>query len=203
MAERRARALVALVVLAESAGLSAGLVGCGAPPAGTTRPIDTTTIPYELTAPRQSASPTATSPPEHVGPHIWLVHDDTLVAMGTQLTSDDPETAAGEVLDALRASPSDADRDEGLTSALPPQTRLKVVGFDDGEVTIEITSSKDPPADQLALATGQVVLSVTSVTGVDTVMFTSLGEPQEATLPGGVRVNRPVTAADYGSLVSR
>jgi hypothetical protein len=41
------------------------------------------------------------------------------------------------------------------------------------------------------------------VIGVDSVTFTSLNEPQEATLPGGVRVNRPVTAADYDSLVER
>jgi hypothetical protein len=179
------------------------LIGCGAPQSGTTRMIDTTTVPYELTAPRQTASPTTTSTPERLGPHVWLVRDDALVAIGTQVDSDDPQTAAGQVLDRLRASPSDADRDEGLTSALPPQTRLKVVGFEAGQLTIEIRSSKDPPADQLALATGQVVLSATSVIGVDSVTFTSLNEPQEATLPGGVRVNRPVTAADYDSLVER
>jgi hypothetical protein len=82
--------------------------------------------------------------------------------------------------------------------------RLDLVDVVDGTASIQITpSSQSPSADRLPLAVGQLVLTVTSVDGVDRVTFLQDGAPIEAPLPGGARTAQPVTAADYSSLLAR
>jgi hypothetical protein len=51
------------------------------------------------------------------------------------------------------------------------------------------------------LAVAQVVLTVTSVPGVDSVLVTRDGAPVELPLPGGALTSGPVTGRDYISLV--
>ena len=57
-------------------------------------------------------------------------------------------------------------------------------------------------ADQLPLALGQVVLTLTSVPGIERVQLVSGGEPVEMALPGGRLGAEPVTADDYAELVA-
>ena len=69
--------------------------------------------------------------------------------------------------------------------------------------SVELTPSEQPrTADRLPLAVAPIVLTVTSVDGVDAVMLLREGAPVDVPLPGGEQVSRPVTAAQYQSLLA-
>jgi spore germination protein GerM len=95
----------------------------------------------------------------------------------------------------LERGPSE--RDDGLRSAVPPEGPLRVER-DDGVVVVELPEVTGP--DQL-LAVGQLVLTFTSLAGVEQVRLERDGELVEVPLPDGSLVRRPLTAEDYESLV--
>lgn len=194
--------LVGTLVGALAAAL---LAGCGAP--GSSRPaeIEPSEVPYQLLRPSvdplaASSEPdlleeVATTPVYLLGEGAVLVAADTPVQPGssTQL--------AEQALSRLQAGPTDDERDAGLASALGAAVRLALVSIQDGTARVEVRlTAGDIAADQVPLALGQVVLTLTSVPGIQDVQLVNDGEPVEMALPGGRRTVDPVTAADYQEL---
>ena len=69
----------------------------------------------------------------------------------------------------------------------------------DDTVVVELAEVTGP--DQV-LAIAQVVMTLTSLPGVDSVQFVRDDETVEVPLPDGTLVRRPLTAADYSSLLA-
>jgi hypothetical protein len=177
------------------------LTGCGVPTGGEPSTIAATDVPYGLAEP--APSPTTTPPPEAVADASrvhWITDADTLVPRVRDVSGTTRRARLADLLEQLAAGPTGAERDEQLSTALPPEVRLSVTGLDDGTATIDLDASGAAPAGVAGRrAVAQVVLTATSVPGVDAVLLELAGEPIEAPLPDGELTDRPLTAPDYAA----
>lgn len=186
----RAGVLVLLVGLA--------LAGCGVPTDTQPRAIDT--VPYDLLSPAPTAS-TDTPAPARVPPFVYFVEDDRLVRVETTEPTGDVVERTSQVLGVLSQGPGERERAAGLETALGQGTRLTVTGVEKGVAHIDVAvGDREPSPGRYPLAVAQIVLSATSVPGVESVLMTRDGTPVELPLPGGVLTKLPVTAGDYESL---
>ncbi len=199
------------------AGAIAVCTACGVPTGGPTRIVDSENVPYALLSPTASAQPFAvTEPPPSIpttppaststaSPQLFLLADDLLVgvALDRPLQTFGPEAMIRAALDRLSEGPDEEQRRAGLASALGSDVDLRLVDLTNGTARIDVVlPTRDPAPDRLPLAVGQIVLTVTSVTGVDDVVLVQDGEEIEIPLPGGVRTSDPVDAADYQDLLA-
>lgn len=196
----------ALAVVATAALV---LAGCGAPGDGA-RAIDATAVPYELLSP----APEPTEPPVEPSADLsepgdmptqvyYLDTDDLLVPVELPTGSRSPADQVEELLERLAAGPDDDALEAGLASALGPDVLLSLDEIIRGIAYVEIsTPAREPAADRLPLAVGQIVLTVTTVVGVSGVVLLTDGEEIQVPLPDGQRVPGPVTPEQYGDLLS-
>jgi hypothetical protein len=193
-------------VLAAAACVAVALLvsGCGVP-RGATETVADDEVPYHLlTTP--SAGPSSPSPAATTDtrPGVFFVNGDEKLVRRPVAVGSDAESAVTGVLKALATGPSEGDRAEGLGSALGPDVGLRLLGVADHTARIEIVpSARNPAADRLPLGVGQIVLSVTSVDGVNRVTLEEDGQPLSAPLPGGEQTADPLTANDYVSLLAQ
>ena len=175
------------------------LAACGAPTGSPAQTLES--VPYDLSAPSTSARATATPAPSR-GPQVYLVRDEALLAASAVPQGGDVRDTAIRALDQLVDSPNDQDRMSGLSTALGPDVRLSLSSLSNGRATVDIRAGEQAPgAGRLPLAVGQVVLTLTSVGGVDEVVLTSDGVRIAAPLPGGALTDRPLRARDYAELI--
>lgn len=177
------------------------LAACGVPNQTSTTTI--TAVPYDLLQPEPNGTP-APTPSSAIRPFVYLVRDNTLVAVEASEARwrDDPSRVVTAVLAQLSRGPSEQDRSAGLGTALGPDTAIRLAALDGGVARIDIAAGDQVPAPaRVPLAVGQVVLSVTSVPGVDAVLMTRDGSSVEVPLPGGALTEEPVTAHDYAPLL--
>ncbi len=181
--------------------------GCGVPTDGDPVTVSKDRVPYRLLAPTSSASesPTPSAAPGTVitRPQVFFVSpDDQLVASPQTLPATGLDTVEGALLERLTAGPTDADRALGLDTALGQGAGLSLAGVEDGVASLELTPGDPPPAaERLPLAVAQIVLTATSVAGVDAVTLLRNGAPVDVPLPGGEQVAGPVTGEQYASLL--
>lgn len=184
-----------------AAGLLTLVAGCGVPTGGAAETIPASDVPYGLASAAPDPAP-STSPDPVVEPsRVYLVDAaDVLVPRPRELAGATPEEQLDGLLDELAAGPSAAERDRQLSTALPPEVELSVAGLSDGTATVDITGSPAVPAGQASRrAVAQVVLTATSVPGVDAVVLTLDGERVEAPLPSGELTAEPLTREDYAA----
>ncbi len=194
-----------LVGVLVGALVGALLAGCGAP--GSTRPaeIEPSEVPYGLLSP--AVDPLVASSegdvPEQVAttPVYLLGEGGVLLAAPTPVEPGSSTQMAEQALSRLQAGPTDEERAAGLASALGAAVDLSLVSIDVGTARVEVRlNAGELAADQVPLALGQVVLTLTSVAGIESVQLVNDGDPVEMALPGGVLTTAPVTAADYQEL---
>jgi len=188
------------------AAAAVGLVasGCGIPTGGEPRTIAASDVPPGLAAPASGPTAAPTTEPQADPARIYLVDaGDSLVPLGREVDGDSAAERLEALLAALASGPTSAERDEQLSTALPPDVRLRLGGISDGTVTIDIDGPVEAPSGLASRrAVAQIVLSATSVPGVDAVRLTLAGEPVEAPLPSGELTSAPLTAADYAGLLT-
>ncbi|MEO5983338.1 MAG: GerMN domain-containing protein [Pedococcus sp.] len=173
--------------------------GCGVP--GRTSAEVITAVPYDLAQGPADPDPTSRVP-NSAASKVWWVRGDALVPVAAPPEGSSTLVTSRGVIDQLAGGPTEADRGRGLSTALGPDVQLSVAAVSLGRATVDIgAGDQGPSAGQLPLAVGQVVLTLTSIPGIDEVSFTAAGEPVEAPLPGGVLTGRPLTARDYAHLV--
>lgn len=192
----RTRSGLLLVVLA--------LAACGLP-TGTVATIPPTKVPYGLLAPAPSDQPTEPADGLHMtSPRLFLVdQEDRLVPVPTTVDAGSVSSVVRQVLDRLDDGPSERDRGQGLSSALGPGASLSLLQTRGTTALVELSvPTRGPVPGRLPLAVGQVVLSLTSVAGVDAVQFVQDGQEVEVALPGGARTSDAVTASDYAALLA-
>jgi hypothetical protein len=185
------------------------LAGCGLPSDGDPRAISSGDVPYGLLSPSPKGATTST--PElrirEAEPRTYLLDaDQQLVAVPTpaDTSSLDPQEQLLVQLKMLSAGPTERQRAAGLSTALTPGVELGLVDLVDGAATLEVqAAAKDPSADRLPLAVGQIVLTATTVPGVRTVQIVRDGKPVEVPLPGGALTAQPLQRSDYQELIAR
>lgn len=187
---------------AAAAGLAVAVVaGCGVPTGGEPSTIPPTDVPYGLAAPSPSVTPTAPPEANVDGSRVhWLTTDGTLVPRVREVSGTTRRERLSYLLEQLAAGPTRDERDEQLSTSLPPEVRLSVTGLEGGTATIDLDSSAQAPAGVSGRrAVAQIVLTATSVPGVDAVLLELAGEPIEAPLPAGELTTGPLTAQDYAA----
>lgn len=177
--------------------------GCGVPEDGTTRTVKSGDVPHKLLDPADNDAPSATPTGPLVAlPHIYLVGQDRqLVPQDQPLEASGLEPLLSDLLAALSAAPTERQRARGLSSALEAGTGLRLLRVTHATARIEVGESAGP-ADRLPLAIAQIVLTATSVIGVDSVLLFQDGEAVEAPLPGGELTSRPLNPDDYVTLLA-
>lgn len=179
------------------------LAACGVPGGGAVRRVDDDTVPYRLLE-SGATSPSASGSDGGLGraPVVYWLGDERLVPEATTGScSQRPEVLVDVLVGALAAGPSEEARAAGRSSAIPSDTRLAVVGLEEGTVSVNIDDDTAISAERLPAAVGQVVLTLASAPGIESVVILSDGQPVQVPLPGGALTDRPVTSDDYVELL--
>lgn len=199
---RRAAVVTAMVAVVAALG------ACGLPQDGTARTIDPDQVPYGLlrSAPPAVATPELKSSARASQAQLYLLGaQDQLVGVpaGLDDTTAAPSSRLTEVLGLLARGPDEQQRAQGLGTALSPGVTIELRALVDSVAQVQVRAGlKAPSADRLPLAIGQLVLSATSVHGVDAVQLVRDGTPVEVPLPGGALTSAPLTRADYATLLT-
>lgn len=166
-------------------------VACG----GTSGPIivPEDDVPFPLT--RADASPEATSTVGRI--LVFFVLDGRLSAVTrTAAAGDTPVEAA---MRAVLSGPNGRERSRGLTTNLPPATRLLDVHVTAGIAVADLSGEFQAPAepDAITVRIAQIVWTLTQLPDVETVRFVVDGNEISVATDEGQSVDRPVGRADY------
>lgn len=182
---RRAAALA----LAGLLGLA--LQGCGVPDEDEPRPIEPSLV---IGSPSQAAGNSAGAIVER----LYLVRDEQLVAV-ERLVGSTADVAA--LLGDLIAGPTEAERDEGLSSALTGTDLIAGIRVVDGTAEVTFRPQSGGRTDDI-LAIGQIVCTLDARTDVDTVQFLLDGQVLNVPRADGSLTALPLTVADYRTLIT-
>ena len=142
-----------------------------------------------------AASPGAAAPTASVRGRVWGARDDRLVPIFTELDG------TGTV-PRVRALLSLADLEEGPPSALRPGTRLLRATRSGDVVVLSLSEElRRVPRDDLPLALGQLVLTVTEEPEVLRVHVRAGQEPVVHVDATGRRIGRALVREDFAELV--
>ena len=108
-----------------------------------------------------------------------------------------------ELVDALTAGPSDAERSFGLTTALADPGTVTAIDIEGGVATVDLDAAlaARPTTDQLTVVT-QLVCTLTGQPGIGQVRFTVDRLPIAVPRGDGSSTSDPVSRQDYDSLIS-
>jgi spore germination protein GerM len=174
---------------------------CGVPTGDAPATVPASDVPYGLLSATPSSAPATPSTPQSDQPLVLLVGGDgRLVPRGRTLAGGPLKKELGELLGDLAAGPTEEERGDQLSTALPPDVRLALADEDGGTWTVDIVGSTNLDGRSSRVAVGQIVLTATSLPGVDAVRLRRNGEPVEAPLPDGELTTEPLTAGDYSAL---
>lgn len=202
--------------------------GCGLPADGAVRTIRSSDVPYDLLDPAPPTTSPSTVPSIAAAPQpetYLLDVDHGLVPVPTGFatsrslvgpTSSPAPTDSSQaamtartillvkLLATLERGPTPQQRAQGLGTALTSGVTIRLLSVRDTMAEIEVQSAfKEPAADRLPLAIGQMVLTATSVPGIEVVQLVRDGIPLEVPLPGGALTAEPLHRKDYAVLITR
>ncbi|MBM7788151.1 GerMN domain-containing protein [Tenggerimyces flavus] len=196
---RRRLVVIALACLAI-------LAGCGGVSAESTpRVINPTLVPNQLLdtkAPRPSDQPTGTG-----GTGGTMVTYFVSAGRIVPVRRPELEGTTGERLrrsiGLLLEGPTEKEQASGLGTAVPIDLDLSVTSVRGSTVTIEVAgTARNSRSEDRTLAVAQIVLTTTSVNGIDAVQLTQEGKTIEAPLVDGSLSAAPLTASDYAALLA-
>ncbi|MEV2239256.1 GerMN domain-containing protein [Micromonospora sp. NPDC049891] len=172
------------------------LGACGVPAEDRPRAVTPPPVPFPSTA---TAAPTAAETGA-VTEMLYFASDDRLVPVIRRV---DQVPAVDAQLRGLLAGPTPAERDDGLTSALPGAFTSAVVELVDGvaRVTVVLTAVDTGRSDG-RLAYGQIVCTLSARTDVNAVLFLEGGAPLSVPRADGSLSSGPLIAADYAVLIN-
>jgi hypothetical protein len=151
---------------------------------------------------------TSTAAPEQTGTRssnlsleVWFSRDNGLVAV--RRSHPPTQLVATAAIHALLAGPTAGERSAGLTSAVPPGTRLLGIAIRDGLATVDLTSEYQSGGGALSMQTrlGQVVYTLTQFPTVQQVRFRLDGSPVNVFSSEGIVLDHPVGRSDYADLL--
>jgi len=184
--------------------LLAATSACGVPTGGSPDPIPAAEVPAELASPSSPATATSSAPARLDQPRVHLLTEEgALVARGRSVPDGPLRDRLDDLLADLAAGPSPAELTDRLSTALRPDTTLSLAGLSGSTVTIDLDGTAEAPTGRESQrAVAQIVLTATSLPGIESVLLTRDGQSVEAPLPTGALTSRPLTAADYSPLLT-
>ena len=176
---------------------------CGVPTGGEPTTIPAADIPYGLAVPDPTPTASPSAVPELDPARIFLVGEgDVLVPRPRETDGSSRREQLERLLTALAEGPTDPERGQQLSTALSPEVQLSVAELSNGAATIDLDGPAEAPSGGASRrAVAQIVLTATSVPGVDAVRLTLSGAPVEAPLPSGELTSEALTAADYAAFL--
>lgn len=179
------------------------LAGCGVSTGGPPEELTASEVPYGLLSSAPSPPAPSSVPTVEDQPRVYLVAaDDVLVPTGRDIAGGSLRSRLADLLGSLTSGPSDDERDQQLSTALPPGAELTVASVEDGIATIDLDGPGEAPSGlESRLAVAQIVLTATSLPEVRGVLLTRDGDPLEAPLPSGVLTSEPLEAGDFDTLL--
>jgi hypothetical protein len=180
------------------------LAGCGVPDSGPATTVPPEKVPYGLLGTSSPAAPPRRGTEAALGPAAYFTRADGLVRIGLRVPGGgDPRRDLAEVLESLATGPTAGEQAAGIGSAVPAGLRLAVLRLADGRVEIDLRGEvAHPDVGQNALFAAQIVLTATSVPGVERVGLSREGQPVRPVLPGGELAASDVGRADYVGLLA-
>jgi len=186
--------------------------GCGMPDGGPAQRVPDQDVPYGLlVSPTTTSTPGAATVPETSGTTgatgtIYLVDSGQhLVALPVPLGRATLVPLVQSLLNRLAVGPSERERARGLLTDLGPGAGLSLRAVKNGTAVIQLrTASQDPSPVKLPVAIGQVVMTATSVEGVEQVLFVlDDGSPVSVpSPPAGDLSSAPLVRQDYQLLLA-
>lgn len=143
-----------------------------------------------------TAAPSRAVAPGVVRGRVWGAREQRLVPVSVDLPGSDAESRIGTLLSL--AGPA-----EQPPSALSPSTRLLSVVQSGDLVELQLSEeAADPSPGRVALALGQVVLTLTEDPAVRRVRVRAQDRPLDLLDDAGNRVARPLVRADFVGLLA-
>lgn len=131
---------------------------------------------------------------------VYLVHDNSLVQVHRDLPS---PPASGIIFGSLLGPVAEAEQRAGLRTAIPPDTRVIALNEDGSLLQIDLSREfASVGGEEEILAVAQIVLTASSIEGIDYVTFALDGVPTGVPVASGALSEEPVGAGDYATLVS-
>lgn len=188
MTRRLRTATVVMAVLLAAAG-------CGLEPQPAPQPIQPPDG-LQLATPSQPPATSTGRVPEI----LYFVRAGMLVRVTRHVTT---PASATRLLHDLLAGPSDTESNNGLTSSLLGTDTAGGITVTAGQAIVSLTSPLTTAAsNDEVLAYAQIVCTLTALSTVDGVTFTSDGTPVAVPRADGSLVQSPLTLADYAGLVA-
>lgn len=168
------------------------IAACGIPVEAEPEVVD-----VELAPPTGNETP---APGELAAVSLYLVRDDSLVHVTRDLPSPSSLTS---IFESLLGGVTDEERQANLRTAIPPDTETISITEDGSVLRVDLNSEfAAVGGEEELLAVAQIVLTATSVEGVDQVAFQLEGVPTDVPVASGALSVDPVGAADYESLIA-
>jgi spore germination protein GerM len=125
-----------------------------------------------------------------------------LVAVPVQVPDAQAAPMLQSLLNRLAVGPSDRERARGLVTDLGPGSTIVLRSISAGTANIELTG-QDPSPSKLPVAVGQIVLTATSIVGIERVVFARDGVAVAVPGPsGGGLTADPLVRSDYDGLLA-
>lgn len=148
-----------------------------------------------------------TSPTNHRGPSkarqaatIYLVEAGHLVGVNREVPQG---SGVDGLLRALESAPSHHEAERGLGSSLPTGGGQLRITISDGIATVTVPAAyQSLGLVQQIFAVAQIVYTVTSIDGIDSVVLAQTGHAIDVPTGSGVLSSKPVTRSDYSSIAS-
>jgi spore germination protein GerM len=166
--------------------------GCGIP-------VDTE--PEELVLGVEAPVEPQTTPPEDLAAvSVYLIRDERIV----HVTRDLPSPASpDEILRSLLDGVTGPEERANLRTSISTETQLRGLRQQGSVLHVDLSRDFAGVGGEETLAIAQIVLTLTSIEGVESVEFALDGVRTDVPVSDGALSDRPVSADDYQVLVSR
>jgi germination protein M len=199
-------AALSLILAACGADGSGGTTTSGTEPSTTTVPPTTTTVALETTTTAPATTTVTTGATGHVvyflledldvedgtpGPYLVPVHRESPM-MGTEAETVVNILLEGPSGDEVAGTPA-------ISTAIPDGTSLLGVTVESGLATVDLSDQYDDGGGSFGMFArlGQVVYTLTRLSGVEEVAFEIEGEPVTVFSSEGIELDRPQVRDDY------
>jgi spore germination protein GerM len=189
------RALVRLLV----AALAVVVVACGVPEDDGPQELSADQVPFGLlTTPTTTTQPNEFPEPGRRATLYFVNADAEIVDVVREV----PDQSPRSVITTLLETDSNS-LDPGVSSNIPPGTRLLDILRDDELLTVDLSEEfNSVTGERFIRAVAQIVFTATDLSGIDLVAFRVDGEPIEVGDGTGAAQSDPVSANDYQNLLA-
>jgi spore germination protein GerM len=186
------------VLVAGAVGLLLFAAGCGVPEDDSPQELSLEEVPADLReTPTSTTAPIQAIPPERQAELFYVNADGEVEGVTREVEDQSPRM----VVRALLATDTQS-LDPGLTSNIPPETRLLDIQVDDEDDVLVVDLSDEfttISGDSFIAAVAQIVFTAEAA-GYDSVAFKVNGDPIEVQDEDGAQQEGPVSPLDYQSL---